>query len=330
MSKRDDHELGMDRPITRRAFLDGVGIAATGSLLGTGWLAGCSSRESAPGMDVDYYPPALTGLRGSHDGSFEVAHNLRDGRLKKLDAATDTGEVYDLVVVGGGLSGLAAAYFFRKAEGPHSKILILDNHEDFGGHATRNEFRSGGRTLLMNGGTINIQDFDWYDEASQGLIRELGIDVERYPEFEDGELYASLGLSRGVFFDKETFGVDRLVTGERELGWREFLAKTPLSERARNDIARLYEERVDYLPGLSLKEKEVALRRMSYRDFLTDVVGVHEDAIPYLQRRLVTEHLQVTQTIVLTLEQGGIVEGGLGRRLAGKNAVGTGTGSILT
>ena len=273
----------MDRPITRRAFLNGVGIATTGSLLGTGWLTGCSSRESAPGMDVDYYPPALTGLRGSHDGSFEAAHDLRDGRLRSLGATTDTGEAYDLVVVGGGLSGLAAAYFFRKAEGPDSKILILDNHEDFGGHAKRNEFSSGGRTLLMNGGTINIQDFDWYDEASQGLIRELGIDVERFPEFEDEELYASLGLSRGVFFDKETFGVDRLVTRQRDLGWREFLAKTPLSERARNDIARLYEERVDYLPGLSPKEKEVALRRMSYRDFLTDVVKVHEDAIPYLQ-----------------------------------------------
>jgi len=274
----------MDRPITRRAFLNGVGIAATGSLLGTGWLAGCGSKGPAPGMDVDYYPPARTGLRGSHDGSFEVAHDLRDGRSRIRGAATDTGEAYDLVVVGGGISGLAAAYFFRKAEGPDSKILILDNHEDFGGHATRNEFRSGGRTLLMNGGTINIQDFDWYNEASQGLIRELGIDVERYPEFEDEELYPSLGLSRGVFFDKETFGVDRLVTGQRELGWREFLAKTPLSEQARDDIARLYEERVDYLPGLSWEEREVALRRMSYRDFLTDVVGVHEDAIPYLQQ----------------------------------------------
>jgi spermidine dehydrogenase len=222
-------------------------------------------------------------MRGSHDGTFEVAHDLRDGRLKSLGAATDTEEAYDLVVVGGGISGLAAAYFFRKAEGPHSKILILDNHEDFGGHATRNEFRSGGRTLLMNGGTINIQDFSWYDEPSQGLIRELGIDPERYPEFVDEELYASLGLSQGVFFDKETFGVDRLVTGQREHGWREFLAKTPLSERARNDIARLYEEQVDYLPGLSPTEKEGILRRMSYRDFLTDVVKVHEDAMPYLQ-----------------------------------------------
>jgi len=273
----------MDRPITRRAFLNGVGIAATGSLLGPGLLTGCRSEGPAPGIDADYYPPALTGMRGSHDGSFEMAHDLRDGRSRIPGAAADTGEDYDLVVVGGGISGLAAAYFFRQSEGPHSKILILDNHEDFGGHATRNEFSSGGRTLLMNGGTINIQDFDWYDEPSQGLIRELGIDPERFSEFDDEELYASLGLSQGVFFDKETFGEDRLVTGRRELGWRKFLARTPLSERARNDIARLYEDRVDYMPGLSLKEKEAALRRMSYRDFLTDVVKVHEDAMPYLQ-----------------------------------------------
>ena len=73
------------------------------------------------------------------------------------------------------------------------------------------------------------------------------------------------------------------MTAERKLRLREFLAETPLSERARDDLARLYEERVDYLPGLSLEEKKVALQRMSYRDFLTDVVKVHEDAIPYLQ-----------------------------------------------
>jgi spermidine dehydrogenase len=253
----------MDRPITRRDFLNGVSIAVTGSLLGPSSLAGCNSGEPTPAMDVDYYPPARTGMRGSHDGTFEVAHHLRDGRLKRFGAATDTGETYDLVVVGGGLSGLAAAYFFRKEQG-----------------------------------TEFIEDLAEYDEASQELIRELGIDVERSSEFEDGELYASLGLSRGVFFDKKTFGVDRLVMGGRDLGWwgvdwpltgerkhrwREFLAKTPLSERARNDLARLYEEQVDYLPGLPPEEKEVALRRMSYRDFLTDFVKIHEDAIPYLQ-----------------------------------------------
>jgi spermidine dehydrogenase len=283
MSKLDDRELGMDRPITRRDFLDGVGTAVTGSLLGTSWLAGCSSSESAPAMEVDDHPPARTGMRGNHDGAFEVAHNLRDGRLKKLEAATDTGEVYDLVVVGGGLSGLSAAYFFRKEEGPRAKILILDNHDDFGGHAKRNEFRSGGRTLLMNGGTINIEDFSAYDEPSQALIRELGIDVGRYAEFHDAALYPSLGLSRGVFFDEETFGVDRLVVGHDELEPREFLARTPLSEPARRDIARLYEDPVDYLPGLSLAEKSRALRRMSYLQFLTDLVKVDAGVLPYFQ-----------------------------------------------
>jgi spermidine dehydrogenase len=203
--------------------------------------------------------------------------------LKKLDAATDTGEVYDLIVVGGGLSGLAAAYFFRKEQGPNSKILILENHEDFGGHATRNEFRSGDRTLLMNGGTLNIEDFSAYDEPSQALIRELGIDVGRYAEFNHAELYPSLGLSRGVFFDEETFGVDRLVVGQDELELREFLAKTPLSEPARKDIARLYEDRVDYLPDLSLEEKTRALSRMSYLQFLTDLVKVDASVLPYFQ-----------------------------------------------
>ena len=274
----------MDRSITRRDFLNGVGLAVTGSLLGTGWLAGSGSWTLASEKRADlYYPPALTGIRGSHKGSFEVAHALRDGGPEIFGAATDTGESFDLVVVGGGISGLAAAHFFRKAAGRRSKILILDNHDDFGGHAKRNEFRSGNRMLLMNGGTINIEDFGEYGEAAQGLIRELGIDVERYPEFVEEDLYSSLGMNPGVFFDKETFGVDRLAVRERELGWKKFLDRTPLSARARKDIARLYEGRVDYLPDLSLGEKRATLERMSYLKFLTDVVKVHEDAIPFFQ-----------------------------------------------
>jgi spermidine dehydrogenase len=55
----------------------------------------------------------------------------------------DTDEVYDLIVVGGGISGLAAAYFYRKTAGPRVRILVLDNHDDFGGHAKRNELCHG-------------------------------------------------------------------------------------------------------------------------------------------------------------------------------------------
>ncbi len=290
--KRSDRELGMDRAITRRDFISGVGVAITGSSLVGPWTASRlaqaepSATAGAAGLDQEatYYPPGAMGMRGSHRGSYEAAHALRDGaRWEDLGPEAETGEVYDLVVVGGGLSGLAAAYFFRKEAGPEARILVLDNCDDFGGHATRNEFRSGGRTLLINGGTINIEDLSAYDEPSQAMIRELGIDVGRYAEFHDADLYPSLGLRGGVFFDEETFGVDRLVVGKDGLKVHEFLSRTPLSEPARKDIARLYEDRVDYLPGRSLEEKAGALRQMSYLQFLTDLAKVDAGVVPYFQ-----------------------------------------------
>ena len=84
-------------------------------------------------FDKIYYPALLNGMRGSHKGSFEVAHALvmqgqRPGEYERID------DEYDLVVVGGGISGLAAAYLYRKQKGPGAKILVLDNHDDFGGH----------------------------------------------------------------------------------------------------------------------------------------------------------------------------------------------------
>jgi spermidine dehydrogenase len=287
-----DRELGMDRAITRRDFLGGVGVAITGSSWAGSWSASrYAPADSAPpaealGLEQETasYPPGATGMRGSHRGSFEVAHALRDGaRWDDLGPEAETGESYDLVVVGGGLSGLAAAYFFRKEAGPEARILVLDNCDDFGGHAARNEFRSGGRTLLMNGGSINIEDLSAYDEASRTMIRELGIDVGRFAEFHEAELYPSLGLRQGVFFDEETFGEDRLVVDEDGLGLQDFLARTPLSEAARADVARLHQDPVDYLPGRSPEEKVDALRRMSYLQFLTDLVEVDAGVVPYLQ-----------------------------------------------
>jgi spermidine dehydrogenase len=282
----------MDRAITRRDFIGGVGVAITGSSLAGPWSASslahpeCAAAAGGSGLEQEaaFYPPGARGMRGSHRGSYEVAHALRDGaRWDDLGPEAETGERYDLVVVGGGLSGLAAAYFFRKEAGPEARILVLDNCDDFGGHATRNEFRSGGRTLLINGGTINIEDLSAYDGPSQTMIRELGIDVGRYAEFHAAELYPSLGLRQGVFFDRETFGEDRLVVDQDGLGLREFLARTPLSEAARQDIARLHEDRVDYLPGRSLEEKAETLRRMSYLQFLTDLVKIDAGVVPYLQ-----------------------------------------------
>jgi spermidine dehydrogenase len=277
-----DYDLGMNRPITRRDFVGGVAVAISGS------LAWQWSEADAPTdlnelrhLDTDAYPPVRTGMRGSHEGSYEVAHQLRDGF--HWDNLKETEEHYDLIVVGGGLSGLAAAWYFREAE-PTARILILDNHDDFGGHAKRNEFWRGDRMLLSHGGTENIEDLNRYSKEGRRLIEALGIDVARYPEFYDDQLYSSHALSRAVFFSQEAFGTDKLVVDEGQPSWREFFAKAPLSNAAQEDLVRLYESDVDYLEGLNPEEKVEFLQKTSYEKYLLETVGIGPEAVSFVWR----------------------------------------------
>jgi spermidine dehydrogenase len=187
--KRSDRKLGMHRDITRRDFIHDVGLVSLGlSLPASAWAAagGSVSKDA-------YYPPTQTGLRGSHPGSFEVAHALaREGKL--FDQPRMLGEQYDLIVLGGGLSGLAAAYFYHKLHGPDASILVLDNHDDFGGHAKRNEFHQGGEMRLAWGGTVNME-YKQYSAIARGLLDDLGIDIPRLLEdFEFGWIHSSTGL----------------------------------------------------------------------------------------------------------------------------------------
>jgi spermidine dehydrogenase len=176
MTTRDDRELGLTRRIPRRDFVGGMALGAAGAWLGPG-SAALPGQEagSAPALAPDPYPPALTGLRGQYPGSFEFAHRARDGAYVALPAASDMGETFDLVVVGAGISGLAAAYLFRQALGDDKSVLILDNHDDFGGHAKRNEFRHQGRLFIGYGGTQSIETPFPYSFTAKALIRELGI-----------------------------------------------------------------------------------------------------------------------------------------------------------
>lgn len=269
--------------ITRRDFLNGAPIAAATAA----WLLGLEDAASAARQDEPgYYPPALAGMRGSPDGSFETAHALRDGTFwKTAGRPLDTRETYDLVIVGAGISGLAAAYFYRARTSRSARILILDNHDDFGGHARRNEFRAGGRRLLANGGTFAVESPYAYSREARGLMEVLGIDPPALQaKCLDRDVYRGLGPA--TFFDKETFGVDRLVTGQaRGNGMADFLAKTPLAPAAQRDIARVETENSDYLPGLTQAEKKDRLSRMSYKDFLLNLVKVHAQVIAFYQTR---------------------------------------------
>jgi len=293
MIAKTNHDSSQVSPveisITRRDFLNGVPVAVGGAVVGgllPEFVAAAFAGESSPQDAAGYYPPALSGLRGNHPGSFETAHALRDADFwSRAGTVAATGEDYDLVVVGGGISGLAAAHFYR-ARHQTARILVLDNHDDFGGHAKRNEFEPGGGLALMNGGTFSIDSPRPYSAVADGLLKTLGVDpVALTKKSADRNFYPSLGLSRGVFFDRETFGVDKLVVATAGASWSARLAMSPLPLNAQRDIVRIEEEQVDYFPGLSSDEKKARLSRMSYRDFLLDVVKADPAVIPFYQAR---------------------------------------------
>ena len=270
--------------VTRRDFLGGTALAIAAGLTPADQIA------AAPAQ----YPPALTGMRGQHPGSFEVAHAFaREGRRFGIDDAPSE-ETYDLVVVGGGISGLAAAWFYRRAVGAGARVLILDNHDDFGGHAKRNEFSGGARTLIGYGGSQSIQSPKtlWSDVA-KGLLRDLGVEISRFDSAFDRGFYSSLDLSRGVFFDRETFGRDTLVIAdallsrgaERDPQLANFIASMPIADASKQQLLSLYDPARDSLAGKSAEEKAKILKTTSYRDYLVKICGCSDQVANCFQGR---------------------------------------------
>ena len=263
--------------ITRRDFLNGTQVAIGGSFfMPSQNLFGTSSFS----LSNDYYPPALTGLRGSHDGSWEVMHSKVLGKQWKKSKYE---EKYDLVIVGAGISGLSSAYHYKKTH-PEAKILLIDNHDDFGGHAKRNEFEVNGETRIGYGGTEAIDTPSSYSQEAKSLIKEIGIDVEKFYEAYDQSLYSSLGLGKGILFDSNSFSEERLVTGYNKVPWKEFAEKTPMTQKAKDDLVRIWTEKKDYLPILSDEEKYELLKNLSYYDFLKDYVKVDQQILEIFRR----------------------------------------------
>jgi spermidine dehydrogenase len=273
-----DRALGMHRPIKRRDFVAGISAVVGGAMVIPGITRPRvpTSLQIRPG-DAEIYPPLRTGMRGAHPGSYEVAHRTRDGA--NWEGAEPVDESYDAIVVGGGFSGLAAAYFYRQMTGPEARILILDNHDDFGGHAKRNEFETSAGTLISNGGSSYMVRPATFPAPVMAMLRDIGVELDEPTNVVDSSAFNSRGMVRGTFFDRETFGEDRLVTGGRlSQPTPEFLAQTPLSKRVRADLLRLHAGE-DYLAGMSEEEKEAYLQRISYRDYLLDVAKVHPEVL---------------------------------------------------
>jgi spermidine dehydrogenase len=273
-----DRALGMDCRISRRDFLDGValgvGLAAAGA-------AGLGSRGAR--ADSAAYPPALTGLRGHNPGAYSVMHAVRDGTFwENAGAPEDSGESYDLVVVGGGISGLAAAFLYRQQAGPKAKILILENHDDFGGHARRNEFTSGNGTKLIGyGGSESLQTPSYFTPAVQALLRDIGIETKKFESYYDSEWSDQRGLGEAIFFSKEVFGTDKLV--EKTEHAADWVPLTPLNDKAKRDLIELIDAPRDYLEGKSRDEKLKILSETSYDKFLTQICGYDPQLVTFFQ-----------------------------------------------
>ncbi|WP_428332965.1 FAD-dependent oxidoreductase [Novosphingobium sp.] len=309
-----DKDLGMHRPIQRRDFLNGA-LVSGAALMTPG---GFARARTNPGP----YPPALTGMRGSgYPAAYSTGHALRDHTFAPTGRASETADSYDLIVVGGGISGLAAAWFYQQRHGGNARVLIIDNHDDFGGHAKRNEFGEGAKMRLSNAGSFNIFADDHDSGAHVDLYRTLGIDIAALArDTVDPGFYARMGMGQGVFFDRETFGRDVLlpdpapwtdfsflyspnVPPDADARWARFMADAPLPARAKADIHRLYHAKTDYLAGMSTEEKVRRLDAMSYADYLTGPAGCDAQVVAYLRDRTFGSGRGLSSTTALSAHQ---------------------------
>lgn len=299
MSRRNDRELGMNRDISRRDILHGAGALAMSGFV-AGPMFGCSASGMIVG-NADAYPPLLSGLRGNHVGSFEVAHRLaREGARDWGPIQEQDDQDYDLVVVGAGISGLSAAFFYRE-ENPKARILILDNHDDFGGHAKRNEFNIGDRKVIGYGGSQTLEEPSGYPRAAKQLLRDLGVDINRFYNAYDDSFFRRHGLRGMVYFDKENWGSRKLV--DYDLGSLRYtlpladsvesiadaVESMPMSSAARRQMLQLLTSREDAFVGMSRSERAVLLESISYREFLSKYLGVTEPDVFAALQALTTD-----------------------------------------
>ncbi len=284
--------------ITRRDFINGTLMVAGSSML----PFEANGQAAMAALDPSYYPPARNGLRGSHPGSNEAAHSRAWNGRSDWGPITKLPETYDLVVVGGGLSGLSAAYFYQQEHGRDKKVLVLDNHDDFGGHAKRNEHTVGGHTLLGEGGSESFESPQGWGETMRKLISDLGVDMDRFKTSYDVDFYKRHGLGAATYFNKQTFGQDKVVKHpfcdypgfveglmRPTLSYEEAVQQTPLSEKGKEQLLRVLKggQHVLKLPKEELPEY---VRSHSWFDYLQNTLGVDDPGVLRMARHTAMDY----------------------------------------
>ena len=275
-----------DKPaITRRDFINGVSYGLAASVAPIDFL-------EAKNIDPYKYPPALTGIRGNHPGSFDHAHRLALAGGKYYEEVIDLGETNDLIVVGAGISGLSASYFYQERTESNQKILILDNHDDFGGHAKRNEFQVNGREMLTYGGSQSIESPSYYEDVSKKLMTDLGIDFQKFYTAYDFDYFKSRGLNSSFYFNETTFGQNKIVhnvpgyrydinhkKNTKPENIQKVVKKMPISDQSKKEFSKLFLDRTDFFPEMTLEEKYYYLDSISYEDYLKKYHKVGDEVI---------------------------------------------------
>ncbi len=278
--------------ITRRDFINGTLLAAGASML----PFGCINDTVLDTLDPLYYPPKLTGLRGNHPGSNTHAHSKAWAKKSDWGPTTKLKEVYDLIVVGGGISGLAAAYFFQKKHGKNKKVLIIDNHDDFGGHAKRNEHTMNGNTRLAYGGSQTLVEPHSRGKLILNLFEDIGIDLERFKTAYDIDFYKRNNLSAVTYFNKETFGEHKVVKHPfcnypnyveglpgAKISNEEAAKQAPLSKKGKKQLLRVLNGGLHAIK-VPKEELQEYISNHSYFDYLKNTLGVDDPGVMKMAR----------------------------------------------